>query len=266
MTFLAPAVFGNKVKSKTPEDRSYATELNKALDAQIGIAPKVIGAERAYRPVYNELNLDSLNSALYGGGAGGLVGEFGALQDASVSRSMNLGRQYGGQIADIATQGLLPRLTADANAALDRGYQLDPYQSRQIEQGTRGAQAARGFGYGANDVFGESLALAMGGERQMDRARAYATDVAGMNNATIYPRLETMAAAGGQYAANLVGAGNNFGQNLGPTLFQPESQYLADLANQAWQGKLQTNQANAANQAALISGGMQADSNILSSL
>lgn len=136
---------------------------------------------------------------------------------------------------------LVAELNAQALSELRAGASLDPSLRREVQQGIRSGQAARGFGYGMNDLASEAAMTAMQAE-QLRRARqGFAMGMVGMNQQVSGDPF--MAILGRPVASTALG--QNTGQfaqgmskSIGPNIFNPESQYNADIYNQAYQGQL----------------------------
>ena len=62
-------------------------------------------------------------------------------------------------------KALMDALNASAMEGLSAGRNLPPGMRRQVEQNIRGAQGARGFGFGMNDAMSEALATTDAAER-----------------------------------------------------------------------------------------------------
>ena len=152
----------------------------KGIDEFAKVGPR-IDLERTYRPQYTQLDLDQARMALTGdkgdNGLLAIMGQYGP-EMARINQSA-LTTQRAGDIADVqnlagSSRSAYDALNPDGAALLKRINALrqdelaDPFamtasQRREAEQNVRGAQAARGMGYGPTDAFTESLYL---GDRQ----------------------------------------------------------------------------------------------------
>lgn len=184
---------------------------------------------------------------------------------ASVAGDMDVMSRYGQQASDLirrtsGNEGLLKTLNAQAQSELDAGASLDPSLRREVQQSIRAGQAARGFGMGVNDLASESYMTAMQAE-QLRRARqGFGMQMVGMNQATggdpfmaLLGRQSSMPGAqafGGNAQATSKGIGN--------VLFNPESQYAADINNQSYQARAAASAGNAANSSAMMGAGIGA--------
>ena len=184
---------------------------------------------------------------------------------ASVAGDMDVMSRYGQQASDLirrtsGNEGLLKTLNAQAQSELDAGATLDPSLRREVQQSIRAGQAARGFGMGVNDMAAESYMTAMQAE-QLRRARqGFGMQMVGLNQATGGDPF--MALLGRQ--SSLPGA-QAFGGNaqatskgIGNVLFNPESQYSADINNQSYQAQAAASAGNAANKSAMMGAGIGA--------
>lgn len=140
-----------------------------------------IESERKYRPQYTQLDLDNAKLALTGDkGNNGLLDIMATYgPDLARINQQSLSAQRAGDIADVQSlagasrtaydqlnpegAGLLKRINALRMSELDNPYSMTASQRRESEQNVRGAQAARGFGYGPTDAFTEAMYL---GDRQ----------------------------------------------------------------------------------------------------
>ena len=184
---------------------------------------------------------------------------------ASVAGDMDVMSRYGQQASDLirrtsGNEGLLKTLNAQAQSELDAGATLDPSLRREVQQSIRAGQAARGFGMGVNDMAAESYMTAMQAE-QLRRARqGFGMQMVGMNQATggdpfmaLLGRQSSIPGAqafGGNAQATSKGIGN--------VLFNPESQYSADINNQSYQAQAAASAGNAANKSAMMGAGIGA--------
>jgi len=229
---------------EAPAPRNYGQETRDTLQAQLDLAPQKYAAEAKYAPQYQALQLGLLKSAtpellqLYKEQIAPTMGE---VEAAARSRSR------AGDIADIERLGpqaraaikaaspeqaaLADTLTAQAQSGLAAGSRLTPEQQRMVEQQTRSGLAARGLAQGPSGALQEAVRSQMAG--------------AG---------LQAFGASQG-----FVGQAGGF--NPGQ-LFNPESQYAANLIGGNQQAQLAARTASAANTTALIGAGMSAASSL----
>ena len=171
--------------TRDPNAEAAATLLSqlkaeKGIDEFAKVGPR-IDLERTYRPQYTQLDLDQARMALTGdkgdNGLLAIMGQYGP-EMARINQSA-LTTQRAGDIADVQNlagssrsaydalnpegAALLKRINALRQDELADPFAMTASQRREAEQNVRGAQAARGMGYGPTDAFTESLYL---GDRQ----------------------------------------------------------------------------------------------------
>lgn len=124
---------------------------------------------------------------------------------------------------------LLDLLTENSIEELQSGARLDPGLRREVQQSVRGGQTARGFGYGASDLFEEAMETGRFGEQLREaragrgtRALAATQSFYGDPLMTILGRPATVQPQ--SYVAQ--GTGLTGG---GPQLFNPMNAYLGNL-------------------------------------
>jgi hypothetical protein len=265
---------GTKIAAPPPRD--YGKETRETLQSQIDLAPQLYGAEKQFRGKYAQLDMDIANQ---------MTPQLLDLYESSQSRlgamdREQLGLQREGDIAAIEKYGgraraaldaanpeqaaLLKELNAQAMSDLQLGGQLNAGERRTINQSARGAQAARGFGYGINDAAIESWANLQGSEQKRQQRQGFAQSMVGMNQATKSDPF--MAILGRPSSMNPMMAGGVVGQAGGfnpGAMFSPESQYAGDIYNQNYQGELAARTATAKNRASMIGAGMGAFGSIV---
>ena len=256
-------------KIAAPPKRQYGEEMKSTLQAQVDMAPQLYGAEEAWRGKYAQLDMDIANQ---------MTPQLLDLYETSQRRLGTMDREqldlqregdigaiekYGGRArealdaANPEQAALLKELNAQAMGDLQLGGQLNAGERRTINQSARGAQAARGFGYGINDAAIESWANLQGSEQKRQQRQGFAQSMVGMNKATAADPF--MAILGRPSSMNPAMAGGVVGQAGGfnpGAMFSPESQYAGDIYNQNYQGELSARTASAKNKASLIGAGM----------
>ena len=256
---------------KAPPPRDYGKETRDTLQAQIDLAPQLYGAEEKFRGKFAQLDMDIAQQ---------ITPQLLDLYETSQTRLGAMDReqldlQRGSDIAAIEKYGgrarealdaanpeqaaLLQELNQQALSDLRLGGQLNAGQQRQLSQAARGAQAARGFGYGINDAAIESWAQLQGSEQKRRQRQGFAQSMVGMNKATAADPF--MAILGRPSSMNPMMAGGVVGQAGGfnpGAMFSPESQYAGDIYNQNWQGELAARTASASNRASMIGAGLGA--------
>jgi len=255
--------------------RDYGQETRDTLEAQIELAPDVLAAEQATRPGYTELDLQSLNDVMLGtDGQTGLLDLYqnevypalAAAQNADretrTAGEVEIAGQYAGQLTDILRDGsgnrdLVEGLQAQAGEDLAAGYDLNPVQKREVQQNIRESQAARGLGYGNTDSIMEALALDSAAESRRRERQGFATQVAGVSQATgadpflsLFGRPSQTPGA----ASALTNQGYGMNANSGAAMFNPESGYASDIFGMNMQSTNANNIAHASNKASATSG------------
>jgi hypothetical protein len=260
---------GTKVDAPPPRD--YGKETRETLQAQVDLAPQLYAAESKYAPKYQDLQLQLLGRAapqLMGIYERDIFPTLSRMEADSVARQraadiqavQDLGPQAQEAIraANPQQAALLDSMTAQAQAGLDAGSSLTPDQARQIQQASRAAYAARGLSGSPSGAFDEVLASSFAGAQEQDRRNAVAMNAFNMQRSAYGdPFQQILGRPSGTFAAAQGYGAQAQGLNPGQ-LFNPESQYAADLIGGNQQSQLAARTASAANQTALIGAGMSA--------
>ena len=161
-------------------------------------------------------------------------------------------------------KALMDALNASALEGLSAGRNLPPALRSQVEQNVRGAQAARGFGFGMNDALTEALGTTDAAERYYQNNFQRAAGIAGLNQATSGDpfQLVTGRASGAGAGMGLLGMGNQNALGTTGTIYGGASNILDWNANSQRDAAV----ASANNSAALASAGIQAAGSIGSSM
>lgn len=116
------------------------------------------------------------NTGSQSGLLGAILGAYSGLGQGALGGSIGDISQYGRPGFE-AISGITPggtematELNRQVLADLNAGDQLTPQQQLRLSQGIRSSQAARGMGYGPDDVSQEAIGLWLGGE-ELKRAR-----------------------------------------------------------------------------------------------
>lgn len=256
---------GSKVKAPAP--RSYADEMNAAISAQESIQPRLLALERTYTPMYQQLQqesigrqMDYLNQAyakqtpesarLTTAYANTMAPAFGAIGASA--------RSAYEQTLDPSIRGLLGGLGQQASEGLTLGSALSDAETRQAQQSARAAMTARGL-TGNQAVAQEVLnTYGMGQQRQAQRQNL-AASVYGLGQ-------QSAGNAMNMYGGNMMGFSNAVSpmsaygtsaglyQGLGTQIFQPESQYNAQLISANRQEAMQAQIANAQRTSGIVGG------------
>lgn len=264
---------GTSVEAPAPRD--YGQETRDTLRSQIDLAPEKYAAEAKYAPQYQRLQLDLLRSAtpellaLYKDKIAPTMGE---VEAAARSRSR------AGDIADISALGpqaraaikaaspeqaaLADSLTAQAQSGLNAGSRLTPEQQRQVEQQTRGSFAARGLAGSPTAGLQEAVRSQMSGAGMQQQRSQQAMGALGASQGVYGDVFQQVLGRPSQaFGASQGFVGQAGGFNPGQ-LFNPESQYAANLIGGNQQQQLAARTASAANSTALIGAGMSAASSL----
>jgi hypothetical protein len=271
-----------------PPPRDYAKETRDTLQAQIDLAPELYAAEASQeygRPAEARLNLEILRDVMRGSqGTPGLLELYEqdimpGLARADVA-GLDVTRE--GDIAAVERLGprateafrqanpeqaaLMAELNRQAQSELAAGAALPPALSREIQQQVRGAQAARGMGYGMADVGQEALVKGLQAEQLQRRRQAFASQVVGLNAAT---SADPFMAILGKPGVGM-GAAQGFaaqGQGMAPQqVFNPESAYAGSLAAGNYNAALNASIASANARAGVAAGAMKGLGSIIGGL
>ena len=260
---------------EAPAPRNYAAETRDTLQAQLDLAPQKYAAEAQFAPKYQALQLGLLQQAtpellrLYKEQIAPTMGE---VEAAARSRSR------AGDIADISALGpqaraaikaaspeqaaLADTLTAQAQSGLAAGSRLTPEQQRMVEQQTRSGLAARGLAQGPSGALQEAVRSQMAGAglQQQRQQQAMGALQAGQG---VYGDVfqQVLGRPSQAFAGSQSFLGQAQGFNPGQ-LFNPESQYAANIMSGNQQSQLAARTASAANTTALIGAGMSAASSL----
>lgn len=260
---------------EAPTPRNYAAETRDTLQAQLDLAPQKYAAEAQFAPKYQALQLGLLQQAtpellkLYKEQIAPTMGE---VEAAARSRSR------AGDIADISALGpqaraaikaaspeqaaLADTLTAQAQSGLAAGSRLTPEQQRMVEQQTRSGLAARGLAQGPSGALQEAVRSQMAGAGLQQQRQQQAMGALGASQGVYGDVFQQVLGRPSQaFAGSQSFLGQAQGFNPGQ-LFNPESQYAANIMSGNQQSQLAARTASAANTTALIGAGMSAASSL----
>jgi len=154
-------------------------------------------------------------------------------------------------------------MASQAASGLADGRNLSEQEMRMSQGNARAAMAARGMQFGNQAIAAEVLGSYNLSNQREDRARQYAGSVYGVGQQNAQQAMQ-------MYGQPLMNQMNQFstptmlGQSqqmyggLGNKLFQPESQYNAELISANQQNQMQAQMANAQAEAGMISAGIGA--------
>lgn len=261
---LLGAIFGSK-KKKVPRPPTYGQMMENNLNAQQGIQGRLLGLEREYRPQYQNLQEQTLNDQLYGGG-----NNAGYINMLNKSNQALLGVQRGyaqnymntlggltaqarGVIESPANAAMHSRMMADAQRDLGLGMELNADDKRMAFQSANQAMAMRGLtgrqGTAAGVLSNYSL-----GQQRLGERRSFASTMMGaetaLQNAALQAAQGSMASynVGGKFMAE---ANTLLGQYQ-PQIFQPESQMGANAQGLQYQHQMGMANARLQQQAGLL--------------
>lgn len=190
------------VSAPTGVGNTYSNLLNTYLGSQ----GKIYNAAAQYQPQYAGLQAGTLASLAPGASA--------------TVNSINPG-----------ASNLMSELSQSASQQLAAGTALDPGLENVAQQSVRGAQAARGLGYGPGDAINEAIGMTGLGNQLQQQRQNFASNVAGQQFQTqTSPALGLLA---GSAATNT------------PALTPPS--LTSQLLTMPYMAKLQANQATAGN-------------------
>jgi hypothetical protein len=226
-TIVDPFGVGDTGTPNTPRPGKVGQDYLGLINAYAKGAPTVFNTEEQFKPAYNALNLSELSKSIPAL-TGFLSDNTGKASD--IVRNLNPGQA-----------NLMDSLTTSANDQLNAGASLDPQLERLFQQSTRGAQAARGMGFGPSDAFKESLGMTEFGNDLRTQREQFATNVAGANS-----QYETQPAL--NLLTQLPAEGMALNQASGPSIIPSNQSY--DAFNTAYNARAAANIAGANNSAA----------------
>lgn len=223
----------------SPDQRNLGKEYSDTLDAQLKVMPEWVASERQYRPQLAEVDLGIAERSLprllkmYSEAAPELARIEAENKRSQVAGDVGTLERYAGDVTSAlrrasGTDTLIEALTADAEAGLREG--VDPAEMAAAAQAVRAGQAGRGMMMaGMPAVSVEALHGAERARMLRDRARAYASSVVGLNQATggdaAMVLLGRPSATLGWTPGTVSGAGAYSPGNV----FNPESAYAGNL-------------------------------------
>ncbi len=259
---------GTKIKKS--KDRSYEDEIFKTTRAQISLAPELYAAESQFRPLYSQLDVDIAKDIapqlldIYESTQPRLAAmdrqTLAAQRESDIGAIEKLGPRARAamEAANPEQAALLAELNQQAQSDLAAGGDLSAWERREIQQSSRAGGAARGMGYGSQDVAIESLAQLQGANARRRQRQGFAQSMVGLNKATSADPF--MAILGRPSSVSPAMAGGVLGQaggfNAGQ-MFSPESAYAQNLYAGNQQAQIAARTASASNRAGLFGGLMK---------
>lgn len=257
------------VSVAAPPPRDYAQETRDTLQAQIDLAPQKFAAESQYAPQYQQLNIDLARKA-----APELMGIYESIAPRlSAQEAASRTASRAGDIADIESLGprareairaaspeqaaLADTMTRQATSALAAGSRLTPEQQRAVEQQTRAGLSARGLAGSGGGAVQEVVRSQLAGAGLQQQRQQQAMQALGASQGVYGDVFQQVLGRPSQAFGMLPGVSGQ-AQGFGPgQLFNPESQYAADIYGANQQSALAASTASAANRSALIGGAIQ---------
>lgn len=258
-------------KVQAPKPRDYKQEMLDAMSAQEAIQPRLLALEEQYTPLYQALQEKGIGTGvqtmgrLFGqaqGISGGLQSQFLGMQAPIYGKVGQASLEAYQQSLDPQTKGIYASMMQSAQNELAAGRNLTPEMQKLAEQSARQAMAARGLS-GNQAVAQEVLNSYQLGQMREDRARQfgagmYAAGLAQTQSANAMygmPLMQQMAAFS---PAGLVQGGSGLYTGMGAQIFQPESQYNAQLITANRKEAMDAQIANAQSSSALTGGILKA--------
>lgn len=255
-------------KIEAPKPRDYKQEMLDAMSAQESIQPRLLELERQYQPLYQKLQQDMMDRQMkyqlssYESAIPEAARVSGLFSDAMAPVYSRMGEQamsayrtgLGSEVS-----GLYDTMLRSAQSDLSAGQSLTPEMQRQAQQSARAAMTARGLASGGQGVAAEVLNTYNMGIDRENRARQFAGSIYGTGQGNLQNAMSTygnqMINQSAAYSpANLYGSAYGMSQGLGAQIFQPESQYNAQLVSANQQNQLQAQIANQQAKTGLTSG------------
>ncbi len=261
---------------KAPAPRDYKQEMLDAMSAQEAIQPRLLALEQQYQPLYQKLQQEMMDRQM-----GYQLDSYGK----AIPKAAELSSQYAnamtpvfGQIGEQSmqayrqsvggeTMGLYDQMTKSAMSDLQAGTGLTPEAQKLAQQSARMAMAARGLS-GNQAIAQEVLNSYQLGQAREDRARQFAGAMYAQGQQNLGQAMgmygnQMLTQANAYSPANLYGTAYNMSQGLGAQIFQPESQYNAQLITANRKEAMDAQIANAQSRNALTSGLMGLGGSIL---
>ena len=258
-------------KISAPKQVPYAQQMRDTLQAQVDLAPQLYGVEQQYRGKYAQLDVDIAKKItpqlldIYESTQPRLAAmdrqTLAAQREADIGAIEELGPRAmeAMRASDPDKAALMDELNQQALSDLKLGGQLNAGEQRQLSQAARGAQAARGFGYGINDAAIESWAQLQGGTQRKRERQGFAQQMVGLNQQVQGDPFMQILGRPSRLSPTMSGGVLGQAQGFNPgQIFSPESQYAGDLYNQDYQGKLAARTATARNRASMWGAGIGA--------
>lgn len=202
-------------KKDQPADISYSNQLRSTLGAQSSLAPQQLGLEQQYQPQYAALALKNYQTI-----SPGLTNQ--RLSNLDAARSSVPGLTDTVRSINPQSQALLGTLNAQVLGDLQAGTSLSPEQTRQAQQASRAAYAARGMSGDNAAIFDEGFQQYDLGRRLQQERQVAAGQTLNLNQSQVDSPVM-------QLLNSYLASANNPQETMalldsaGPSLFNPES-------------------------------------------
>jgi hypothetical protein len=268
---------------EAPPDVDYGAKMFDTLMAQIKTMGPMAEAEREWGGVMSENELMKIRTMLLGTeDTPGMLSTYegdidpalrrmaAAQQKSKVAGDVSAMEEFGPAMREAIRQqdperaALMDAMMGQAQEGVELGRQLTPYEQRQVSQGTRSGQAARGMGYGPRDVAYENIAQLETGRAEKQRRFATGAQAQGLSQA-LYgdPFMQVLGRSSGMSPMAAAGIGGQAAGMAPGRLFNPESQTAFGVYNQNAQRLLAANTATGANRTAMGVGALDFASNFI---
>ena len=226
----------------------------------------LVDLEREQRPKWMDLEADTLERAadrLLPTYAERIQPQLSAMEAAAnrYQREADISAvEEFGQRATAATLGADPKLREALDLATDRAIAgMDKkHDLRRFREGVRGAQTARGMAYSPFAAAEESYFSGLEQEARDQRRMAQLQGVIGQRASFVNPWQQVLGRPGQTFSAmgGFGGQASNMSQSLGSKIYQPESQYSADLYAGNAANQMAAQQAGAMHRASIMNAGL----------
>lgn len=244
-------------KVRQPPPRDPSEEYRQTLDTQIEYAPKLLELEQQYAPLYAQLEVDTLAQTmpqlteLYSQYMPQLAAAEAQNRRAMIEGDLQTIKDYSDDVrmaVDPQREQLLSALATRAEEDLALGSSISPEMQREFEQSVRAGQAARGFGYGANDIAAEAAFTAGQKDAMRNQRSQFAANIVNLKAAAgVDPFMALLGRQSG--AGGMIGGLGQQGQAMGLQGMQSAdfgmNPYFQDLYNTNYNAKVNIAMANA---------------------
>jgi len=259
---LLGGLFGGK-KTSAPAAPTYAQLMGRNLTAQKGVQGELLNLEGQYRPLYQGLQEQTLNSQLYGGlnnqGYGSMLEESsmygqgiaGRVGSGYLNTIQGLGQQARAGLGFVGTAQ--DELNRQASEALMTGGNLNLDQQRQAYQNANASMAMRGL-TGRQGVAAGVLANYGMSQDRLNANRSFAQNTVANEAKLQEVQMNLAGSAYGStdYGKALMAQGNTMLGQYAPQIFNPESNAGFQAQGMKYQEGMALASAKAAQQAGAL--------------